>query len=125
METLTKQLTMNDYLEMDGNIGFNIAIFNRFSSIGDSCYSGICGGFIEGVYQWATHNISNIDESANAKYTGWTISFENGSTRRVYIENWVMDTAPQNWKHSKNLFGKYLKTDEKYNNSKESQGSGY
>lgn len=36
-----------------------------------------------------------------------------------------MDTAPQNWKHSKNLFGKYLKTDEKYNNSKESQGSGY
>jgi hypothetical protein len=53
METSTTTLTMNDYLEMDGNIGFNLAIFNRFSSIGDSCYSSICGGFVEGVYQWA------------------------------------------------------------------------
>ena len=125
MGTLTKTTTFNDYLDMDGNIAFNIAIFNRFSSIGDSCYSGICGGFVEGVYQWATHNISNIDESANAKYTGWTIAFENGSTRRVYIENWVMETQPKDWKHSKNLFGKYLKTDEKYNNSQEACGHGY
>jgi len=121
----TNTMTMNDYLEMDGNIGFNMAIFNRFSSIGDSCYAGICGGFVEGVYQWATHNIYGTDESANAKYTGWTISFENGATRRVYIENWVMNTTPKDWKHAKNLFGKYLKTDEKYNNSPAAQGSAY
>jgi hypothetical protein len=125
MATSTKTLTMNDYLEMDGNIAFNTAIFNRFSSIGDSCYSEICGGFIEGVYQWATHNIYGHIESANQKYTGWTISFENGAIRRVYIENWVMDIAPKNWKHAKCLFNKYLKTDEKYNNSQEAQGSRY
>ena len=125
MTTSTKQMTMDDYLSMDSNIAFKLAIFNRFSSIGDSCYSEICGGFIEGVYQWASHNIYGIIESANKKYTGWTISFENGAIRRVYIENWVMDIAPKNWKHAKCLFSKYLKTDEKYNNSTEAQGSGY
>jgi hypothetical protein len=109
METSTKTLTMNDYLEMDGNIGFDLAIFNRFSSIGDSCYSSICGGFIEGVSQWAQHNIYSIDECANQKYTGWTIHFENGSIGKVYIENWVMDIQPKNWKHAKNMFNKYLK----------------
>ena len=109
METSTKTMTMNDYLEMDGNIGFDLAIFNRFSSIGDSCYSEICGGFIEGVYQWASHNIYDFHESANQKYTGWTIHFENGSIGKVYIENWVMDIQPKNWKHAKNMFNKYLK----------------
>ena len=123
METSTKQMTMDDYLEMDSNIAFKLAIFNRFSSIGDSCYSEICGGFIEGVYQWASHNIYGYIESANQKYTGWTIEFENGATRRVYIENWVMDSNPKDWKHAKCLFNKYLKTDEKYNNS--SQANGY
>jgi hypothetical protein len=125
METSTKQMTMDDYLEMDSNIAFKLAIFNRFSSIGDSCYSEICGGFTEGVYQWASHNIYGIIESANKKYTGWTISFENGAIRRVYIENWVMDISPKDWKHAKCLFNKYLKSDEKYNNSYEAQGSGY
>ena len=125
METSTKTLTMNDYLEMDGNIAFNLAIFNRFSSIGDSCYASICGGFIEGVYQWATHNIYGIDESANQKYTGWTIHFENGARRRVYIENWVMNITPKDWKHAKCMFNKYLKTEEKFNNSQEAQGSRY
>ena len=125
MATSTKQMTMDDYLSMDSNIAFKVAIFNRFSSIGDSCYSEICGGFIKGVYQWASHNIYGFHESANQKYTGWTISFENGATRRAYIENWVMDSTPKNWKHAKCLFNKYLKTDEKYNNSQEAQGSGY
>lgn len=124
METTTTK-TMNDYLEMDGGILFNIALFNRFSSIGDSCYAGICGGFIEGVHQWAQHNIYGIDESANQKYTGWTIHFENGSIRRVYIENWVMETSPKDYKHAKNLFKKYLKCDERFNNSQAAQGHGY
>ena len=109
METTTTKLTMNDYLEMDGNIAFNMAIYKRFSTIGDSCYSSICGGFIEGVYQWASHNIYGITESANEKYTGWTIDFESGYTGRVYIENWVMDADIKDWKHAKNLFNKYLK----------------
>jgi hypothetical protein len=110
METTENQKTsMSEYLEMDGSMIFNIALFNRFSSIGDSCYREICGGFIEGAIQWATHNIYGIDESANAKYTGWTIHFENGATRRVYIENWVMNSDIKDWGHAKNLFNKYLK----------------
>ena len=117
--------TMNDYLEMDGGIAFDIAIFNRFSSIGDSCYAGICGGFIEGVSQWAQHNIYSVDETANSKYTGWTIHFNSGATRRVYIENWVMEIAPKNWAHAKNMFKKYLKEDTKYNNSQEAMSQSY
>jgi len=117
METSTKQMTMDDYLLMDGKIAFDIALFNRFSTIGDSCYSSICGGFIDGVYQWASHNIDSYIESANKKYTGWTILFSNGSIRRVYIENWVMDAKIKDWKHAKSLFNTYLKTDEKFNNS--------
>ena len=100
--------SMQDYLEQDGNIGFNIAIYNRFSTIGDSSYAGICGGFIEGVYQWADHNINDISEVANLKYTGWVIRFNSESEGRVYIPNWVMDVKPRDWKHAKNLFNKYL-----------------
>jgi len=122
IKTMESTKTMKDYLEMDGGIILNISIYNRFSSIGDRCYSEICGGFIEGVYQWSTHNIDDIIVSSNQKYTGWTIRFESGSTRRIYIENWVMDIKPKDFKHAKNLFAKYLKSDEKFNNSKEAQG---
>lgn len=101
--------TMKHFLEMDGNIGFNIAIYNRFSTIGDSTYAEICGGFIEGVYQWVDHNIDYVDEVSNHKYHGWIIQFENGTVRKVYIPNWVMDRKPTDWKHAKNLFNKYLR----------------
>lgn len=124
MVTSTKT-SMDDYIQMDSSTILKIALFNRFSSIGDSCYSEICGGFIEGVHQWSQHNISWIHETANQKYTGWTIHFENGATRRVYIENWVMDSNPKDYKHAKNLFKKFLKSDERFNNSEIAQGHGY
>ena len=107
--------SFNDYLEMDGNIAFNLAIYNRFSQIGDEVYSEICGGFIEGVYQWADHNIENVDECVNAKYTGWKIVFSNGALRKVYIENKILAIQPKDWKHAKNLFNKYLKVVPQYN----------
>ena len=114
------QKTMSDFLGMDGNIAFNMAIYNRFSSIGDSCYSEICGGFIEGVYQWADHNICYVTESENAKYIGYTIAFNDNSgyghvLRRVYIERWVMNIVPKDWKHAKSMFNKFLKEDVKFN----------
>ena len=114
--------TMQQLLEQDGHLGFNLAIHKRFSSIGDSAYTEICGGFIEGVYQWATHNISDVIESSNDKYTGWTIHFEGGTTRRVYIPNWVMSIIPTGWGHAKNIFSKYLIEDHKYNSSEGAQG---
>ncbi len=116
---------MKKFIDLDGGIIFNLAIFNRFSSIGDSCYSDICGGFIEGVYQWSSHNIEYVDECGNDKFIGWTITFTNGATRRVYIEKWVMNITPKNFKHAKCMFNKYLKSDEKYNNSKEAMSHSY
>ena len=101
--------TFNGYLEMDGSIAFNLAIFNRSSNIGDSCYSDICGGFIDGVYQWSSHNIDFVAECKNKKYTGYTITFTNGAERKVYIENWVLEITPKDWNHAKNLFNKYLR----------------
>lgn len=101
--------TFNSYLEMDGSIAFNLAIFNRFSDIGDSCYAEVCGGFIDGVYQWSSHNINYVSECKNQKYTGYTITFSNGVERKVYIENWVLAIVPKDWTHAKNLFNKYLR----------------
>lgn len=114
------QKTLSDFLGMDGNIAFNMAIYNRFSSIGDSSYAEICGSFIEGVHQWADHNICDVTESENAKYIGYTIAFNDNSgygqvLRRVYIERWVMNIMPKDWKHAKSLFNKFLKEDVKFN----------
>ena len=101
--------TMNEYLKQEGSLALNLAFYKKFSNIGDNVYTDICGGFIEGVYQWSTHNIYNVTESNNKKYTGFTLEFSNGYTARCYIENWVMNIKPKNWKHGKNLFNKYLK----------------
>jgi hypothetical protein len=114
-----------DYLDQDGGIAFNLAIYNRFSTIGDSVYSEICGGFIEGVYQWADHNIDYVMDSENHKYYGFTIQFTGGSTKRVYIEKWVLDIEPKNWKHAKSLFNKYLKEDVVFNNSQSANSIAY
>ncbi len=111
------QNSLAAYIKKDGNIGFNLAVYNRFSSIGDSFYSEICGGFIEGVYQWATHNIDSVIESKNSKYFGWSITFQSGAVRRVYIPVWVMNVKPKDWKHAKSLFNKYLLEDSKFNTS--------
>jgi hypothetical protein len=109
--------TVKDYLELDGGIILNIAIYNRFG--GNQAYTEICGGFIEGVYQWATHNIDGIDECENSKNYGFTINFEDGRIRRIYIPIWVMNIEPKDFKHAKSLFNKYIKEDYKYNLSTE------
>jgi hypothetical protein len=124
IETTTK--SMDFYLAMDGNIGFNLAIYNRFSSIGDSVYSEICGGFIDGVYQWAIHNIDDVMECKNHKYTGWEITFGTSTfftKRRVYIPNWVMNITPKDWKHAKSLFNKFLLEDVAFNNEQRLNGN--
>jgi len=117
MNNQDQQKTLKDYLFEDGNLAFNLAIYNRFSNIGDSVYSEVCGGFIEGVHQWATHHIEDVFECSNNKYVGYTIHFDSpDKVRRVYIPNWVMNINPKDWKHAKNLFNKYLKEDYKFNN---------
>ena len=117
--------TVREYLEMDGGIIFNIAIFKRFSCVADKSYSEICGSFIEGVYQWADHNLDYLVDSENNKYYGWTIHFQNQSTKRVYIPKWVLSVKCKDFKHAKNLFNKYLLSDYKYNQSKVAMGVDY
>ena len=102
---------LKEYLELDGGLILKMAIYNRFSSIGDNCYSEICGGYVMGVYQWADHNLYNIDECSNEKYTGWKLElgYNGDAERKIFIENWVLDIVPKDFKHAKNLFNKYLK----------------
>jgi len=119
LKTHTMNQKFQKYLDQDGGIAFNLAIYNRFSSIGDSVYSEICGGFIDGVYQWSDHNIDYVEDSENTKYYGFTINFNGGAKRRVYIERWVLNIEPSNWKHARSLFNKYLREDVKYNTSQE------
>jgi len=106
-----KDTTMQEYLEMDANLAFYIALYNRYGQVGNG-YAEICGGFIEGVYQWAQHHIRYTTETGNSKYHGWIITFEEGSMGTqegmVYIPNWVMEIKPKNWRHAKNMFNKYL-----------------
>jgi len=115
----TSTTTVKDYLQQDGGIAFNVAIYNRFSSIGEEIYAEICGGFIEGVYQWADHNIDWVMDSENDKYYGYTIHFNNGAIRRVFIEKWVLKIQANGLKHAKALFNKYLKEDVRFNQSEE------
>lgn len=110
--------SMNDYLQMDGGIIFNMALYNRYSTIGDLAYDEICGNRIEAIYQWADHNIQDVNEVANHKYTGWIVTFSSGyesCERKVYIPNWVMDIMPKDFKHAKALFNKYLMQVPAYN----------
>lgn len=111
--------TMKEYLQQDNQMAFNLAIYNRFNRIGDGVYSEICGGFIDGVCEWAEHNIDDVIECENSKYFGWTIFLGSGYQlveRKVYIARWVMETKPKNWKHAKNLFNKYLQQVPVYKN---------
>jgi len=121
----TKQITIAEQLEQDGSIGFYLAIAKRFGSMEISDYTEICGSYIDGVYQWKDHNINYTMESQNSKYFGWTIHFNDGRVRRVYIPIWVMNCVAKNWTHAKNLFNKYLLEDSKFNNATENQSHNY
>ena len=110
--------SMEEYLEMDGGMIMNVILYNRFSSFEDREYASICGGYIDGAIQWATHNVHDIDTTSNQKYTGWTIYMED-RTRRMYIPNWVMAIQPKDWKHAKALLNKYMLVDTKFNSAPE------
>lgn len=102
--------TFRDYLEKDGELVLLIGFANVLPELGTmDTYSSICGSWVDGVYQWASHNIYNVSEVSNSKYTGWIITTSDGSEYKVYIPNWVLNLQPKNWKHAKNLFKKYLR----------------
>jgi hypothetical protein len=109
------------YIKQDGGLILNLAIHRHCSDIGDGVYSEICGGFIEGVYQWATHNIVDIIETSNEKYTGWTVHFTNGNTRQFYMKNGVLDYIAdkcKGWRHAKNTFNNHFTRSYKNEKSK-------
>ena len=102
------------YIKEDNDFLISLAVYNTYSLPCAKAYNYICGGFIEGVHEWASDNIDFIQISTNKKYTGYTIyMFDSygASTieKRLYIENKILNIKPQNWQHAKNVFNKYLK----------------
>jgi hypothetical protein len=104
-------MKLKDFLSEDDSIIMKIALYNLFSDIGDRCYASICGGFIPGVYEWASHNIADINEVENKKYMGYVITFGLASTRekQAYIPKWVLEVEVEGFDHAKNVFNKYIR----------------
>lgn len=105
-------MDIKEFLDADGGIALKLAIHKLFSDLGDDMYTEVCGGFIEGVYQWSEHNIYDIVESENVRFLGWTICFSDGKLRRMYIEKSTIDFIEKkatDWKHAKNIFCKNVK----------------
>ena len=102
----------NHYLDLDGGIIFKIGASRYAQQLGmGDTYSDICGSWIEGVYQWADHYLGDIEEVSNHKYTGWKCTigdYVDSYEVKLYIPNWVLDTEVKDFKHTKNLFNKYL-----------------
>lgn len=109
IKIMSTKKTLNHYLQVDGHIAFYLAIYNRCSDIGDRVYTEICGGFIEGVHQWATHNIEDTIRDEQRGLIIWTIRFTNGSERRFSIPDCMGDYLMNDWKHAKNFINKFLK----------------
>jgi hypothetical protein len=99
---------MEVLINEDMQLALNIALFNRLRSETDSSYFGICGGFIEGVQQWAQHNIISNFSCQNHKWFGWTIELESGHIVRAICPIGIMKISPKNWDHAKNLLSKYM-----------------
>jgi hypothetical protein len=108
---MKKQL--KNYLENDDSLILKIGIATYSFGIGEAhAYAEICGSFIEGVHQWATHSIIDINEVENQKYTGWVCRIDFGGYEKdvkIYVPNWVLEAEVKDFKHAKNLFLKYLK----------------
>jgi hypothetical protein len=102
-------IEMEVMINEDMQLALNIALFNRLRGETDTSYFEICGGFIEGVQQWAQHNIASTYSCQNHKYFGWTIELENGTIKRAICPINIMKTSPNNWDHAKNLLNKYMK----------------
>lgn len=102
-----KEHLLND--QSNGNLILNCAISNKWAD-NISVYSEICGGYYEGVLQWATHNIYNIDTFENEKYIGYIIHDNNGNQHKFVVPKWVINKdVGNNWRFAKNLFNKFLK----------------
>ena len=99
---------MEVMINEDAQMGLNIALFNRLRSETDTSYFETCGGFIEGVQQWAEHNIIYTESCQNHKYFGWTIGLESGKIIRAICPIHIMKVSPNNWEHAKNLLNKYM-----------------
>jgi len=105
-------MTNEDHIiYQDSSTILNMGLAKRLAGPEISTYYEI-SGYVMGTIDWATHHISSISESQNAKYTGWTIHFNDSErVEQVYIENRILDyiSGLKDYKHIKNTFCKFLK----------------
>jgi len=95
--------------EDNGSLIFNYGLMHNLAQFGAvSAYAGICGGGYEAAFQWADHNVADINEVENSKYKGWIITDLMGVERKVYIKKSILNIKTNNWKYAFNLFKKYL-----------------
>lgn len=102
-----EQIMIND--QENGALIFNCGIAQRLNA-DISSYADVCGGFYDGVLQWISHNIVDVNEVENSKFRGYTITTESNEEVQLYIPMWVLNKdVGSDWKYAKNMFCKFLK----------------
>lgn len=94
------------------NLFINMAIAKFAGALGAiSEYSSICGGYVEGVQQWCTHNVEDIVEAENWKYVGWSVTLaDKEKPLQIFIKKSALDyigSSCTTFKHAKNTFAKH------------------
>lgn len=101
------QMLLDD--QSNGNLILNLAIAKKSNADFDT-YSGVCGSLYDGVYQWADHNIYDLNEVENQKYRGYIVTDSMGNEHKFVIPQWVLKKDVGNdWRYAKNMFCKFLR----------------
>jgi hypothetical protein len=102
-----EQIMIDD--QENGSLIFNCGIAQRLNA-DISSYAEICGGFYDGVHQWISHNVVDVNEVENSKFRGYTITTDTDEQIQLYIPMWVLNKdVGSDWKFAKNMFCKFLK----------------
>jgi hypothetical protein len=101
------QILLDD--QSNGNLILNLAIAKK-SNANLTAYSEICGSLYDGVFQWADHNIYELNEVENHKYRGYIVKDSMGNEHKFVIPKWVLNKDVGNdWKFAKNMFNKFFR----------------
>ena len=84
---------------------------------GDSFYVEVAGGCeVTGAHDYYSHEMLDawLDGCENDKYVGWSVIYNDGREFHMASPKWVIDFIAsgktKNWRHTRNLFMKNLKS---------------
>lgn len=105
-------MTVNQIISEDqsnGNLILNLAIAKKSKASLDS-YREICGSLYDAVFQWADHNIYELNEVENHKYKGYVVHDSMGNEHKYVIPKWALKKDVGNdWRYAKNIVCKFLR----------------